>query len=430
MADVAPTIARLIGYEFRAPDGKALPEVLPSEGPAPEPPRLVLVVVWDGAGRNVLDEHPDAWPTVRRLIPKGAWFDRFTLGSSPSVTPATHTTLGTGAFPRHHGLVDQRIRVDGRLAPSHEEGPRYLRTPALADLYDRENGNSPRVGMVAYTAWHLGMIGQGSYLTGADRDVAALLDWNTGRWVLGGQNARHFRFPSYVNDVGGLEEAITRADLEDGAKDGAWLGTPIPGDPRTLIKTPAYAEWQTAILEHLIRREGFGADQTPDLLFTNYKMIDEVGHRWTMNSPQMRSVVRASDRALADLVRILDRAVGRGRWVLALTADHGVTPKPSLTGAFAISKFELERDLERTFQADFVIGARPTQLWLDMDALRRAGHDVSQVAQYVIRYTKGQNVEDPSALQPEERAERVFAAAFPGRVLEWPLPCLDGVARG
>jgi hypothetical protein len=389
----------------------------------------VLVVVWDGAGRNVLREYPQAWPVLRRLIRKGVWFEHFTDGSSPSVTPAIHTTLGTGAFPRHHGLVDQRFKVAGELVPSHDRGPRYLRTPTLVDLYDRDNGNRPIIGMVAYTAWHLGMVGQGSYLAGGDRDVAVLLDWPTGRWVLPGQNANYFRFPAYVNDVPGLGQAIVQSDLEDGAKDDAWLGAPIPGDVRVLIQTPAYAAWQTAILEEVIRREGFGADDIPDVLFTNYKMIDEVGHRWTMNSPQMESVVRASDRALGDLVRILDREVGRGQWVLALTADHGVTPKPSLTGAFAISKFELEKDLEQTFDTNFVMGARPTQLWLDTATLDEAGYDLAQVAQYVARYTKGQNVADPSRLSPNERSERVFAAAFPGAVLERPLPCLRGRVR-
>jgi hypothetical protein len=429
MADVAPTIARLIGYRFDAPDGSPLREVLPSDDRRREDPRLVLVVVWDGAGRNVLREHPGAWPVLRRMIPKGVWFEHFTDASSPSVTPAIHTTLGTGAFPRRHGLVDQRFKVDGELVPSHDRGPRYLRTPALADLYDRDNGNSPLIGMVAYTAWHLGMVGHGSYLAGGDRDVAALLDWRTGRWVLRGENAKYFRFPSYVNDVPGLDEAIVLSDLEDGARDEAWLGARIPEDVRVLIQTPAYAAWQTAILEAVIRREAFGGDDVPDLLFTNYKMIDEVGHRWTMNSPQMESVVRASDRALGDLVRILDREVGRGQWVLALTADHGVTPKPSLTGAFAISRFELERDLERTFQADFVIGGRPTQLWLDTEALDQAGYGLAQVAQYVARYTKGQNVEDPAELSPDDRDDRVFAAAFPGSVLERPIPCLRGRVR-
>ncbi len=41
-------------------------------------------------------------------------------------------------------------------------------------------------------------------------------------------------------------------------------------------------------LEEMIGREGFGADETPDLLFVNYKMIDYISHVWTVNSPEMQ----------------------------------------------------------------------------------------------------------------------------------------------
>jgi len=424
MADVAPTIAGLLGYPFDAPDGEPLREaLLPNAEREEPPPRLILIIVWDGAGRNVLREHPDAWPTVRNLIEEGVWFDRFTDGSSPSVTPAIHTTLGTGAFPRTHGLVDQWLEVDGRKVPSHDHGPQYLRTPALADLYDRDMKNRPKVGMVAYTPWHLGMIGQGSFLEGGDRDLAALMDRKTGRWTLTGGNEPFFEFPEYINEVPGLDEAIARTDRADGQLDGAWLGEPVLDDVNTLMKSPAYAEWQTTILEEIIAREEFGADDIPDLLFTNYKMIDEVGHRWTMNSPQMGSVVRASDEAIARLIDVLDRDVGRGRWVLALTADHGVTPDPSLTGAFAISKQELEDDIEREFGGNVVTGIRPTELWIDTELLEENGYRLEHVAHYIARYTKGQNLEDPGKLEPRERKERLYAAAFPGPVLEQ-LPCL------
>jgi hypothetical protein len=40
------------------------------------------------------------------MIPKGIWFDHASVGSSPSITPATHATLGTGAFPMHTGQTD------------------------------------------------------------------------------------------------------------------------------------------------------------------------------------------------------------------------------------------------------------------------------------------------------------------------------------
>lgn len=422
MADVAPTIAAYLHYDFEAPDGEPMAEALPQTERL-RTPRLVVVVVWDGGGRNVLAEYPKAWPTLRRLIRKGVWFDKATDGSSPSATPPIHTTLGTGAFPRHHGLVDLKFAVGGRMVPSHEKGPQYLESPSLADLYDRDAGNEPKVAMVGFRAWHLGMIGQGSFLKGGDRDLAALMEGKNGEWNLPGPNASYFEFPEYVNDVPGLDESVRRMDLEDGKLDGAWLGEEVVGVPDLLVRTPAYTEWQTRILAEMIRRERFGADRVPDLLFTNYKQIDEVGHRWTMNSPQMPEVVRASDRALGELVAILDQEVGRGKWVLALTADHGVLPKPKLTGAIAIKNAELVSDIEASFGGDVVKSIRPSQLWLNQDVLKANGYTLGQVAEYIAEYTRGQGEQDSSKLGAQERKEKLFAAAFPSRVMKG-LPCL------
>ncbi|HEV8681514.1 MAG TPA: alkaline phosphatase family protein [Actinomycetota bacterium] len=423
MADVAPTIASYLGYDFKAADGTPMTEALLSEGGRGKPPRLVLVVVWDGGGRNVLSEYPDAWPNLRRLIRRGAWYENATVGSSPSATPPIHTTLGTGAFPRHHGLVDLKFKVGGKIVPSHEDGPKYLEIPSIADRYDRDMENEPKVAMVGFRAWHLGMIGQGSFLEGADRDLAALMEGPTAEWNLPAPNSRYFEFPAYVNDVPGLEQAVRAMDLQDGQLDGAWLGEEVVGVPDLLKRTPAYTEWQTLILEEIIRREQFGSDDVPDLIFTNYKQIDEVGHRWTMNSPQMEEVVKASDQALGDLVAILNRDVGKGRWVIAVTADHGVLPKPKLTGAFAIPNSELVGDIEATFGGNVVKAIRPSQLWIDGRVLARKGYSLEQVAEYVAEYTKGQTVKDPSKLGPEDREERVFSAAFPSTALKG-LPCL------
>lgn len=410
LADMAPTLAEHIGFGFDAPDGSALREAIEAEA---EPPLLVVVVVWDGGGRNVLRRHSEAWPTLDRLIRGGAWFQRATLGSSPSVTPSVHTTIGTGALPRTHGLVDMRFRVDGGLVPSHDEGPQHLLTPTLADQWDLATDNAAEVGLVAFRTWHLGMIGHGAALTGADRDLVALLDEETKRWALWGPNADIFALPEYANDAAALEQAIRRLDLVDGVADASWLGERVLDDPDLVWRTPAYTEWQTRVLEEMIRREGFGADDVPDLLFTNYKQIDLVGHTWGLESRQMREVVRASDRALNDLVRLLDREVGEGQWVLALTADHGVTPDPERTEAARIDNRDLTAAIERRFGEGVVQALRPTQVWLDRDSLRQKGHTVEDVAAFIADY-RADSVGGSSAA--------LFAAAFPSEVLR-DLPC-------
>jgi hypothetical protein len=414
MADVAPTTARLIGYDsFDTPDGAAIEEAVAPDRSAPA--RLVLTMVWDSVGRNVLAEHPDAWPNLRRAIEDGVWMDRAVVGSSPSVTPAIHTTLGTGVFPARHGLVDLRFDVGGRLVTPHAGGPHHLRTPTLGDLFDRDRDNEPLVGAVT-SQNTLGMLGSGSFLEGGDRDLAALK--RRGAWEVDNVNREWFAFPAYVNDVGGLDQELTDLDRADGVLDGAWMGEEVLEDPDDIEHTPAFARYQVDVLAEVIRREGFGADDVPDLLYTNFRQPDKVGHRWSMNSPQMEAVVRSSDEAFGELVRILDREVGRGRWAVVITSDHGSTPRPDVTGAFVIDNRELEADLEAAFGAGALRSLRVTQLWLDTAVLEANGHTVKDVARFLQRYTKGDSAADPSTVPPDERSDRVFAAAFPTAALD------------
>ena len=71
-------------------------------------------------------------------------------------------------------------------------------------------------------------------------------------------------------------------------------------------------------------------DDTPDLLYLNFKEIDYVGHVWSMNSPEMTDAVRYQDEALKRFVPFLDQQVGKGNWAMVITADHAAMPNPTL----------------------------------------------------------------------------------------------------
>ncbi len=435
LADVPPTQAALLGFPFRAPDGRALPEI-----PTPAtPPRLIVTLVWDAGGMSVLDEFPEDWPVLRSLIPQGIWYSDASVGSSPSITPATHATLGTGAFPMHTGQTDAEFRLGPRMIRAGALGPLLLMEPTLGDLYDRAMGNEPLVGALASVTWHLNMASHGALWGGGDRDVAVLRTPvradNEGAegtmWNLQGKNAPYFTFPAYTNDLPPLSAYTEEVDREDGALDGRWRENSIEQYEHGWA-TPARIPYQTRMIEEVVAREGFGDDDVPDLLFINYKAIDHVSHIWSVNSPEMQDTLRWQDRDLGRFVDFLDEEVGRGEWVLVLTADHGAQFDPEVSGAFQVTPGQLAQDLEEAFPGSnggsIFLSVRTSQIYVDEPAMREAGYALEQIAAFVLHYTKEQGANDPSTVPEAERDDRVFAAAVPIHLLP-SLACLPEARR-
>ncbi|MFN2526489.1 MAG: alkaline phosphatase family protein [Actinomycetota bacterium] len=398
LADVVPTIGRLLKGVLRSEDGAALDEVaeLDAELLRSKRPRLVVVVVWDGGGWNVLRQWPDAWPTLARLGAEGISFTNATVGSSPSVTPPVHTTLGTGRFPYAHGVTDILVRDGERTVDSflNGESSRFVKVPTLAERWDVQTRNKAKVGMVGYEPWHLGMIGQGAEREGGDRDDAAWVDVETNEWKT---NPDFYRLPPSFSEAQGPEEELARLDIEDGSPDQTWRGHRILDDPSRIEETPAFIAYHGRLLTDLIEKEGYGSDATTDLLFTNFKQIDRLGHYFNMASPEVRDAVVESDRQLGVLVDALDGSVGKGRWVMVVTADHGQQPDADAIDGYGIDGKELRRDIEERF-GPVIRSIWPTQVFLDAEKMETLGVRVEEVARFIGGYRLRHNTARPDLL--------------------------------
>lgn len=431
IADIAPTQAALLGFDgFHALDGAALPEI-----PTPTtPPKLIVTYVWDAGGRSVLDEFPEEHANLTRLIPHGVWYEHATVGSSPSITPATHATIGTGDFPRHTGQTDAEFRLGDGLVRAGQLGPVLMMEPTLGDLYDRAMDNEPLVGILASVTWHLNMGSHGALWGGGDRDVAVLrvptdAD-NEGaegtQWNLQGKNQPFYELPPYVNDLPPLSSYTEAVDREDGALDGRWRENSIEQYEQGWA-TPARIPYQTAMVEAVIEREGFGRDPVPDLLFINSKAIDHVSHIWSVNSPEMADTLRWQDEDLGRFVDFLDERVGEGNYVLILTADHGAQYDPKVSGAFQVTPGQLGADLEAAFpsstEASVFLAVRTSQVYLDEDAMAASGYTEGEIARFILDYTKEQGAPDPGIVPSGQLDDRVMSMALPIRSLDR-LSCL------
>jgi hypothetical protein len=438
LADLAPTTAALLKFPFDTPDGHPQRQALLPEAERGLP-RLIVTLVWDSAGTDVLERWPGSWPYLASLRSRGAWFTNATVGASPSNTPIGHATIGTGTFPMRHGFVDEYIRMNGALQKPNANGPAFLLDPTLADLFDRAMGNEPKVGAIATLAAHIMMMGHGAQWGGGDKDIAVTREKQFAEtagaesttWNLTSAMAPFYELPDYVNDLPPLSDYLDDVDRADGALDGRWRDNDIE-QLSGGFDTPARTPFQQTLIETVIEREGFGVDEVPDLLYLNYKAIDTIGHLFSADGVEMSDAVRVQDEALRRLVEFLDGRVGEGQWVMVLVADHGTQRDPEASGAFMIDIRKLESGLRDTYDDDddvpLVQRVRPSQIWLDTDELADNGYTLEQVSQWLLGLTQAQTYKNQNVPEPGHEDDLVFSAALPSSILSR-LPCLPE-ARG
>ena len=431
MADVYPTVGRLLDVDLEEREGRVLEEALISSDDLL--PKLIVTVVWDGAGRATLERWGDRWPNLKRIVEGGTSYAKATVGSSPSVTSAVHSTLATGAYPRSHGVTGNELRNEngdliGTFAGS---SPDDLELTTSADQVDQLLNNKPKVGMLAWNRWHLGMLGHGNTIRGADDDEMALIHFKYGLRVNG---ADAFAQVESLEHAADLDEEIAALDREDGAMDEQWLGNdialPASKAPWDLYSNPAWARVHAKLAVEMLRKGRYGQDSVPDLWMTNLKMTDLAGHRWGLESQETAAVLEAQDEALGTMLEYLDEEVGD--YVVVLTADHGTAPLATDTGAWPILQDELIKDVNEHFDVPdsdpLIESSAAAAYFIDPDVAEDSNVSLENISAFLNDYTIEQNW--TSEELPEgyggRGEEQVFSAVFPTEELDAIRDCASG----
>jgi hypothetical protein len=422
ITQLAPSYASLIDFDM----GPGVSDPLPGfDQPDKTPPKVIVTVVLDGGGWDVLQEHPDSWPNIARLRDEGTTFVNATIGSAPSITGALHANFGTGTYPVTHGIPGNQMRgPDGENTDTWQENadPSFLQAPALADLWDVQNNNEALIATVSYEGWHLGMIGQGANYEGGDKDIAVLWDPAENAWWI---NDQYYELPDYLaeTDIARLESYEEGLDERDHVRDGNWFGHTVEelreeneeGEVLVRPGAPSFVRFTGDAVVDIIRNEPWDADDLTDFFWIEMKMPDYAGHAWNMTGPEETDVLRETDAQIGRMRKELDRKLGKGNYILAISADHGQQPLPDLLGGWRINSNELEVDIEAQF-GDILEKVTPVDAYFDMDAVEEEGVSLDDVARWLGTYTIGDNIpaEAPGADNvPESRLdERLFAGAF------------------
>jgi predicted AlkP superfamily pyrophosphatase or phosphodiesterase len=120
----------------------------------------------------------------------------------------------------------------------------------------------------------------------------------------------------------GLSSEFPHALSKDGKVSGdfygAWQGSPY---------SDAYLG---AMAESLVDSMKLGQEKGIDVLGISFSALDVVGHQYGPDSAEVQDVLQQLDGTMGRLFDHLDKSVGRGNYIVALSADHGVAPLPEL----------------------------------------------------------------------------------------------------
>lgn len=307
-------------------------------------PALTVVISVDQMRADYLTRFAkDFTGGFARLVRDGAVFTRARHVHVPTETSPGHAALMTGCFPGQHGIVGnewwdkkEKRGVYAVEDPDYNRSPVNLECPTLGDAL---KAASPSSRVVSVSGKDRAAILMG----GRKPDLALWYDRNAGQFVTSGW---YGRMPDWVWN---------------------WDDTlRIPADQRdTIYYTPRYDRLALELATKAIEETKLGVRGVPDLLAISLSATDIVGHKFGPDSPQMRENLKALDESLGAFFSELDRRFGPDGYVLALAADHGVTPLPEVSSdpsAVRLVQDDLAKQLDAALAAKF--GPAPSGKWV------------------------------------------------------------------
>lgn len=403
------------------------PEV--TEGPSPEgfqgPVRLAVLVVFDQLRADYLERWQDHFVEdgFRRLQKEGAWFQNCHYPYADTKTGPGHASLLTGCSPETHGIIandwyDRRTRRRLNCVASEDHkvvysdggswlggglfksargvAPEHLCVPALGDVLKTETRGESRI-------VSLSLKDRSAVLPGGLRpDVCYWFDAESGMFV----TSTYYRAQPHpwVRDFNRSKPAQPWLGKEWGPlypqlNYERLCASPVTGEETPSgrhflhpFKSLSYSPYGNNLLlklaERAVEEEELGSRRVPDLLCVSFSCNDAVGHMFGPDSQEVLDVTLRSDLIVKELLTFLDDHVGRGRYLLALTADHGVCPLPEVSRARGVEAQRIPPlALYRSAEAflDKTFGTEEGDPWIEANAEPWIYLNQARVARHGLR---------------------------------------------
>lgn len=331
-------------------------------------PKLVVLLVVDQMRADYVDKFRFQWTGgLKRLVEEGAWFRNAAYPYAATETCVGHATISTGALPATHGMIsnewwdrDLQKRVTCTADPSVKnvgyagatvtggDSAVKMLLPAFAEELKFQLGEGTRV--VTFSLKARASITMG----GRTADAVTWFDPSVGAWT----TSSAFPVVPFVEDYAKAHpvsgdygktwapllpsSSYLYAETAIGAVPptgyGAAFPHPLRGKPDSTKVDPLfYSQWQASpyadtylarLAGAAVDKLGLGKRAGTDFLAVSFSSVDYVGHAFGPRSWEIQDILARLDRDLGALFSDLDRAVGKGNYVVAFSADHGVVPIP------------------------------------------------------------------------------------------------------
>ena len=339
----------------------------PPTAAAPQRPKLVVLVVIDGLPIRQVTGYRDqlAPDGFARFLDHGRWFANAHYGHGHTVTAAGHSIMLSGAYPQRSGIISNEWRdpatgeqvyntgdaayqyLDNPTAPLSGTSPRNLKVETLGDVLRTRSPESKVIGISGKD--------RGAILPAGHKGTAYMYMTETGRFA----SSTYYMpsHPQWVTDFNAarpadaffkqtwaplLPEAAYARSVPDGqtwqvasgngnrlpALIGDKMDGPGPRFYGGLLASPFGDELTLAFARAAVTNEKLGQRGVQDVLSVSLSSHDYINHAFGPESRLSHDHLLHLDRHLQAFFQFLDKTVGAGNYVLALTADHGFTDTP------------------------------------------------------------------------------------------------------
>ena len=436
-------------------------------------PKLVVGITVDQMRWDYLFRFRDRWSPqggIRRMMNDGFSCNNTQINYLPSYTASGHAGIYTGTVPAIHGITgnswwdnnkqeyvycteDDTAKTVGSSTDAGHMSPVNLLTTTIGDeIKLATNFRNKTIGIALKDRG-------GIIAAGRSADAAYWYEAESGQWITSSYYmqeipawVKKFNSPARVDSLYKLDwhllypaETYVQSIFDRKGFDVRTFGSSerkfpyglkrnVGKDYSILSATPHGNTLTTEFAKAAILNEQMGADSITDLLAVSYSSTDYIGHAYGPNSLEIEDAFLRLDKELGQFFDFLDKQVGKGAWVVFLTADHGMAHVPGFMkvnkmSAGLVDDKVLTNQLNEALKQQFGVenltkGISNAQVILNVDLIKKTKKlGQSDVAEFVITWLESQEgisrairlVDASRSAIPDHLATQIKNGYFPLR---------------